>query len=395
MWGSVLNGFPVLADLPKSDRQVANRLLWRGPATQAELVARSGLSRTTVIAALQHLTNDGNAEIFGEVETQRDGRRANLYRLTPRAGLAVGIEIGRQHVTATVVDAGHQPIYQREEPLAARAETHPSDVLQQGAEAAVQAAESTQAAGRILGVGIGLPLPIRSDGRPASKTFRPQWAEIDPCRELTQGIDFAPVYVANRIDLGALGEYAFGHGRGRQNLTYVKLGIGIGAGTVQNGRLHTGASGVTGEIGHVTIDYRGMLCSCGNRGCLEVYAGGEVMLGEARQAGLGIDSVAALAQSATAGDTASQRIIAEAAAKIGVVLGTLVNINSPGLIVLGGSLSAAGDLLTSPLRQAMSQSCFSASMDALEIEVAQLGRLASASGGAALVFERVAATRLR
>jgi predicted NBD/HSP70 family sugar kinase len=195
------------------------------------------------------------------------------------------------------------------------------------------------------------------------------------------------------VDLGALGEYAFGHGRGRQDLTYVKLGTGIGAGIVQNGRLHTGASGASGEIGHVTIDYQGKLCPCGNRGCLEIHAGGDVLLDEARQVGLGIDSIAGLVQRAAAGDIASQRIITEAATKIGYVLGALVNINGPELIVLGGSLSAAGSMLSGPMRQAMSQSCFSASIEALTIEVAQLGRLASASGGAALVFGRVAARR--
>jgi predicted NBD/HSP70 family sugar kinase len=389
----LLDGFSVLAELPKSDRQVAHRLLWRGPATQGEIVARSGLSRPTVILALKGLAEAGFVEIAGEVEANRDGRRAQLYRLTPRAGLAIGVEIGRQHISTTVVDAGHQRIYQQEEPLAARAETHPAEVLRQTAKVAARAAEDTGAVGDVLGIGVGLPFPIRTDGRLASRTFRPEWTEIDPHRELARWLDFAPVHVANRVDLGALGEYAFGHGRARRDLTYVKLGTGIGAGIVQGGRLQTGASGASGEIGHVTIDYQGKLCPCGNRGCLEVYAGGDVLLEEARQAGLGIGSVASLVRRAIAGDIASQRIITESATKVGYVLGALVNINGPELIVLGGSLSAAGDLLISPMRHAMSQSCFSASIEALTIEVAQLGRLASACGGAALVFERVATRR--
>ncbi len=389
---SVLDGVPVLAELPKSDRQVAHRLLWRGPATQSELVARSGLSRPTVILALKNLTQAGLVEIVGEVEANRDGRRPQLYRLTQRVGVAVGVEIGRKHVTASVVDAGHQRIYNWEEPLVERAETHPAEVLKQTADVAARAAE-TRGEGEVLGIGVGLPFPLRRDGHLASRTFRPEWTEIDPRQELAQWLDFAPVHVANRVDLGALGEYAFGHGQGRQDLTYVKLGTGMGAGIVQNGRLHTGASGANGEIGHVTIDYQGKLCLCGNRGCLEVHAGGDVLVDEARQAGLGVDSIADLVRRATAGDIASQRIITEAATKIGYVLGALVNINGPELIVLGGSLSAAGDLLINPMHQAMSQSCFSASIEALTIEVARLGRLASACGGAALVFERVATRR--
>jgi predicted NBD/HSP70 family sugar kinase len=388
-----MDGVPVLAELPKSERKVAYRLLWRGPATQGELVARIGLSRPTVFGALSNLSNAGLVEGAGERGVAGEGRRAQLYRLTPKAGLAVGVEIGRQHVTAILVDAGHQRIYQEEESLAARAETHPAEVLRQSAAVVGRAVETARAGGSVLGIAIGVPVPITHDGRVGSRTLRAAWADIDPLKELARWLDFAPVYVGNRVDLGALGEYVFGHGDGKRDLTYVKLGTGIGAGIILNGHLHTGVSGTAGEIGHITIDYQGKLCPCGNRGCLELYAGGDALLDEARQAKLDIENLPSLVRRAVSGDVACQRIITEAAAKIGTVLGALTNINSPGLIVLGGTLSAAGDLLTRPLRQALNQAAFTSPAQAVSIEIAQLDRLASACGAAALVFERIAIRR--
>jgi predicted NBD/HSP70 family sugar kinase len=320
-----------------------------------------------------------------------EGRRVPLYSLTPKAGVAVGVEIGRRHITVELVDAGHRQVRAPlNKAIEASADEHPADVLRQCAALVRRALGEADIHGRVLGIAVGLPQPVTSEGLIGTTTLMPAWAEVDPAAVLAPELDFAPVYIGNEADFGALGEYVFGVGEAKRDLVYVKLGTGIGAGTILNGKLHQGASGIASEFGHITIDFRGRRCPCGNRGCLERYAGGKALLDEAQDAGLDIDSLPALVQRARSDDIACQRIITEAAAMIGTALGALINLSGPDLIVLGGSLSAAGELLTRPLRTAMEQAAFPPAAQAVSIEAARLDRLASARGAAAFVFESLA-----
>jgi predicted NBD/HSP70 family sugar kinase len=137
----------------------------------------------------------------------------------------------------------------------------------------------------------------------------------------------------------------------------------------------------------VTLDYRGRRCPCGNRGCLERYAGGRALLDSARGDGLEIEDIQSLVQRALSGDVACRRILREAATMIGTAIGTLTNLSGPELVVLGGSLSAAGDILTGPLRIALDETALTSAAKAVSIELARLGRWASACGAVAFVFE--------
>jgi predicted NBD/HSP70 family sugar kinase len=392
--GRWANSRPALDDLPKSERAVAYRLLRRGPASQAELIAGARLSRPTVLAALTSLGEAGLAEmVTGQDAPSGAGRRAQLYRLTPKAGTAVGVEVGRRHLTVVFVDAGHRQILLEEEPVAASFDEHPAEVLTQSAALVRRLVADGPVGHGVLGVGVGLPVPVTSEGLIGSRTFMPAWADTDPGDELARQLGHGPVHVGNEADLGALGEYIFGPGHGQRDLTYLKLGTGIGAGIILDGQLQTGASGTAAEFGHITIDYQGRRCPCGNRGCLERYAAGFALLDDARQAGLDIENLPGLVRRARSGDVACQRIITEAATVIGAGLGTLVNLTGPGLVVLGGSLSAAGELLTLPLRASLNQAAFPPAAQAVSIELASLDTRASASGAAALVFERYATNR--
>jgi predicted NBD/HSP70 family sugar kinase len=373
----------------KSDRLVTYRLLRRGPASQAELVAATGLSRPTVLAALTKLTNRGLVEVAPGQDgpAHAAGRRPHLYRLTARAGLAVGVEIGRRHLNLVVMDAGHQRIVNLEKRVVADADHDPLTVLKQAVDLVHLALEEANSNSAILGIAFGLPVPMTREGLVGGGTLLPEWAEIDPHAELTSLLSEWPLYVANEADLGALGEYTFGWGEAKRDLTYVKLGTGIGGGIVSGGRLQRGSGGPAAEIGHVTLDFQGRRCPCGNRGCLERYAGGRALLDSARKDGLEIEDIPSLVARARSGDVACRRILHEAATMIGTAIGTLANLTGPELVVLGGSLSAAGDLLTGPLRIALDETALAPAAAAVSIELARLDRWASACGAVAFVFE--------
>jgi predicted NBD/HSP70 family sugar kinase len=376
--------------LGKSDRIVAYCLLRRGPASQTTLVADTGLSRPTVTAVLARLVGCGLAAMIpGRDDGHTAGRRPNHYRLTAKAGHAVGVDIGRQHITIVIMDAGHQQVIRLSSKISANADYDPQQVLKQAADQVQAALEQAGEISSVLGVGFGLPVPLTRDGAVASGTLLPAWAQVDPRRELAALLPGFPVHVANEADLGALGEYAFGWGEGKHDLTYVKLGTGIGGGMVLGGRLHRSSGGPMMEIGHITVDYQGRRCPCGNRGCLERYVGGRELLASARSDGLEIEDIPSLVSRARAGDAACRRIIHEAGSLIGIAIGTLANLYGPGLVVLGGSLSASGDLLTGPLRTALNQTAFAAATTNMTIKVARLSQWASACGATALVFDQL------
>src|ERR1017187_7499252 len=379
-----------LRGLAKSEGTVASRLLRRGPASQAELVASAGLSRPTVLAALTKLAREGLAEIVPGQESGSSaaGRRPHRYRLTAKAGLAVGVDVGRRHINIVVMDAGHQRIVDQESEVIADADNDPPAVLKQAVDLVHRALQEASTDSAVLGIAFGLAMPITRAGLAGARTLLPAWAEIDPRHELARFIPDCPVYVGNESDLGALGEYLFGWGQGKRDLTYVKLGTGIGGGIVLGGRLQRGSSGTAAEIGHITLDHQGRRCPCGNRGCLERSAGGRALLDGARRDGLEIDDLPSLVRRARSGDVACRRILHEAGMMIGTAIGTLVNLTGPELVVLGGSLSAAGDILTGPVRIALDQTALAPAASAVSIELARLGRWASACGAVAFVFER-------
>ena len=303
--------------------------------------------------------------------------------------MAIGVEIGRRHITIVGRDAGHQKVLQAEERVEADADDNPGIVLKQSVSLVQRAADEIRARTGVLGVAVGLPAPVTLDGKVASRTL-PAWTDVNPAGQLARQLAPLPVYVGNEAQFGALGEYVFGLGDGKRDMTYVKLGTGIGAGIIVDGHLHRGASGTAGELGHITMDYQGKRCPCGNVGCLERYVGGRALLANARADGLDIEDLPSLVKRAVSRDIACERIISEAATMIGTAIGTLVTLNGPEVIVLGGSLSAAGDLLARPLRAALDHAVFRPAAQAVTLKLASLDRWASATGAAAFVFERFA-----
>ena len=134
--------------------------------------------------------------------------------------------------------------------------------------------------GRLWGVGIGVPGPVEFEtGRPISPPIMPGWDGY-PIRERFAGRYRAPVWVDNDVNVMALGEWRSGVAAGHSNVVVVKVGTGIGAGIISDGRLHRGAQGSAGDVGHIQVsDDPAVICRCGNIGCLEALAGGAAMAG--------------------------------------------------------------------------------------------------------------------
>ncbi|MBB5873751.1 putative NBD/HSP70 family sugar kinase [Allocatelliglobosispora scoriae] len=377
----------MLGTLSPNTRRVAEVLRIHGPRTRAELTVLTGLSRPTVANGVTELGAAGLVE--EELKTAvgpAGGRPAAVVRLARAAGLAIGLDIGRRHVRVAIADLGHQVIDDSAVRLSFDADEEADSVLDQAVELvdrALTGIGSTR--DDVAAVGLGLPAPMTKSGRIGSPPLLPAWAAMIAADELAIRLG-RPVRVENDANLGALGEFVWGAGQGCSGLVYVKVATGIGGGIVLDGRLYRGTIGTAGELGHVTLDARGPVCRCGNRGCLELSAGGRAMVEHARRSHPQLRDFAELVTMAADGDRGCRRLLADAGHQLGVALGGLVNLLNPDRIVLGGELGAATGLLLEPLRRGLADTAMPAAADAVKVVPAHLGEHAAALGAIALAL---------
>jgi predicted NBD/HSP70 family sugar kinase len=372
-------------------RRVAEALRSSGPCTRADLMAATGLSRPTITATIAEFVAAGLATESGAHPTLAagrltGGRPASVVRLTRAAGLAVGVDIGRRHVRVAIADLGHEILAEQAVRLVEDADDTPGPVLDLAAKLVDTALERIGAdRSEVIGSGLGIPAPITLDGRVGSPMLLPGWEHLAPAVEFERRLGF-PVLLYNDANLGALGEYRWGAGRGCPVLVYVKMATGLGAGIVLDGRLSVGSAGTAGEIGHVTIDARGPVCRCGNRGCVELSAGGRALVEQARLTYPELADVADLVRLANTGDPGCRRLLSDAGGLIGIALSGLVNLINPDRIVVGGELGDATDLMLEPLRRGLSESAMPAAVAAVRVLRTELGDRASALGAVAAVL---------
>ena len=166
----------------------------------------------------------------------------------------------------------------------------------------------------------------------------------------------------------------------------MSISSGVGAGIIVDGRPYRGHRGTAGEVGHVVVDPQGPICRCGNRGCLETLASGPALLrlvGASRDEELTVKQMIELAR---AGDAGCRRAIADAGQVVGGVVAGLVNLFSPEMVVIGGDLGEAGDLLLDPLREAVRRDALPAAATDLKVVAGELGERANLLGALALVL---------
>lgn len=255
-----------------------------------------------------------------------------------------------------------------------------------------------------LAVGMGVPGLL--DTERAVTRFLPnfptQWREVPVAATLVRHIG-CPVFLLNDARLATLGELAFGHGRSVATMLFFTLGTGVGGGVVVDGKLRLGPLGAAGELGHQTMVTDGLLCGCGNHGCLETLASGpaitaegvrlmrsglapklfEIVRGEASAVG-----PKEMAMAAAAGEVTVREAIVRAARYLGIGAANLVTALHPELVVLGGGVAAIGELLTDTVRDEIRRRVRMFPPDDVRVERSLLADKAGIWGGIALAMRR-------
>jgi glucokinase len=308
----------------------------------------------------------------------------------------IGCDLGGTNLRAAIVDVETGAVvHQMSLPTLAR-EGHEA-VLKRMADLFLQLIQSAGMQREEIG-GIGIGVPGLLDLEKGETLFLPNlsgtWPHV-PVRDTIAELTGLPTTMLNDVRSITNGEWLFGAGRGVDTLAVFAIGTGVGGGLVINGQLHLGIGGTGGELGHMTIDYNGPVCGCGNHGCLEAYASGPAIaamglkavtqglttcIAEMAEYDLNRITPKLIAHAAHAGDAIAVDIYERAGFYLGLGAANVCAAIGPRRIILAGGVAQAGDLLLEPMRRTLRERVTVMPVDQVKVVQSQLGDNAGVIG---------------
>jgi predicted NBD/HSP70 family sugar kinase len=381
--------------------QVLHQLRTTRVATRQEIQARTGLGRAVVADRVATLIQR-ELVVEGPPGISTGGRTPSTVSLNASAGSILVGSLGTTTLGVGIADLYGDLQAEHHEP--ADATLGAEHILARVTELFDWLAEEHPTSGAPWAISLALPgLVGPSGGRLGSKPTlhqMPGWTDypiVDSFRRFA-----VPVLVDSEVHLMALGELKAGEASDRDDLLFVKVGTSISAGLCADGRIHRGASGYAGDIGHVAVtDDRQTICRCGNTGCLEALAGGNALARDGLRAARegrseyladrldsdGEITAAHVGRGAIAGDAACVELISRSGHLIGETLATLVTGFNPSLVVIGGGVAQAGPVLLGAMRDGIYRRSRSLATDNLTLLRSELGKTAGLLGGAQAALE--------
>lgn len=380
---------------------ILNVLRDRSPLSRAALAVATGLNKTTVSSLVQQLI-DANLVTESGVGKNLTGRPGILLQLNAHAGGMIGVEIGVDFISVILTDFAAHIVWRHQE----RTDRHNSQTvfLQHAIKLIKTAVFQAQQLGLdLLGIAMGVPGLV--DTQSGTLLYAPNlgWENV-PLRQLLQSRFEFPVTVDNEAAMAAFGESYFGVARGARNILYVSAGVGIGGGLVLDGRIYPGSTGFAGEVGHMTLEMDGPLCSCGNFGCWETLAAQSSVFYRIHQAiAAGAHSslshykngrrenltIPVIVQAAHAGDRVALDALTETGKYIGIGLANLINALNPEMVVFGGILSLAQEFLMPVIQDTIRVRALHWASRSAQIVVAAYGSDACVMGAVAMIYDQI------
>lgn len=353
---------------------VLESILKDAPLSRAQISEKTGLNKATVSSLVQHLI-DGS--VVREIGTgaSSGGRKPVMLEFDAGAGHAVGVDIGVNYIRAVLTDLRGAALA---ESTVAMKKHDPESVLAELNRCIRDLiAEAPPSAYGFVGIGVGVPGLVDGNG---NVLFAPnlQWRDI-PLRKLLGDTFGVPAAIDNEANAGALGEQIFGAGRRIDNLVYVSAGYGIGTGLILHKQLYKGASGFSGEMGHLSVEAFGKACSCGNRGCWEMYASERALLERAGFADGELESLLAAAESGRREIVAA---LEETGTYLGIGIANIVNVFNPDAVVIGNRMNMARKWLEAPLRRTVEERSLGFHFRNVRLLFAELGERSAMMGAA-------------
>jgi glucokinase len=316
--------------------------------------------------------------------------------------LTIGVDLGGTKLAAALVTEDGQVLHDVR---------RPSEPAKGGEQIVLAIAEAarilTDVAGdrEVVGIGVGVAGQVDPETGAVRHAPNLHWSDFPLKANLEDAVNL-PVAVLNDVQAATYGEWVHGAGHGADDLVCMFVGTGVGGGVIANGELVRGYGGSAGEVGHITVDLHGPPCRCGNRGCVEAYAGGWAIAERARGAvredprlgaallaleGGDIDLIAAhtVARAAQAGDELAHRLVLETGEALGAGAAAIVNGFNPCLLVLGGGVIEGIPQLLPIVDEVMRRRALRAAVEALRIVPPRLGSHAGAIGAATWILRQL------
>lgn len=334
-----------------------------GPISRADLAKIIKLSPPTVSALVEDLVQEVGLLHEMGMGTSKGGRPPIMLQFNAEYGYLVGVDVGSRTLRVALSDLQGKVLTRHQEPTSTVSGAAILDQIYAGVDEVFRRARRDRA--KLYAIGIGAPgMTDVQSGRVIRAVNLPGWVDL-PLQELAEARLGAPVRVDNDANMAALGERWRGCARQVDDFVFIALGAGVGAGVVVGGRLHRGHHWYAGEISHMNVDFREWEADFGERGYLESRIGAGA-IAEWQRARPLVQDVATAAhdrasvvmriiEAARAGDPRATAVVEELAVYLGTAVANIVAVLDPALIVFGGGLSHAGDLLLSPLRRVVSK----------------------------------------
>lgn len=343
--------------------------------SRQDLVEMTGLSASGVSKLVGELIDKGLV-VEDTIISRNKGRRAISLKLNPNSVHAVGVRLARHSVQCGLFNVYGRALFTTTRDFRTRSLAEAKSTLEELIGETLE--ESKARSLKVVGIGVSAPGPMFShEGRIVLTSNYPEWTGFSVKEFLASRFDM-PVYVEHDANVSVLAEKWFGKGVGSNNLVYVMVDRGVGAGIFYDGKLYRGNHGIAGEIGHTTICYDGPPCECGNRGCLEMYCSSFAVLTQAREvlaaetAPDGQLTIDVIARMAREGDPRALQLVTEAGRFLGIGIANLINAYNPERIILGGEMSKAGEPWFRAVKESVRQRTLPEVYSGTEIHLSEL-----------------------
>jgi predicted NBD/HSP70 family sugar kinase len=358
-----------------------------GAITRGELMARTGLGRSTVSQRIDLLLAHGLVRELGEGPST-GGRPPSTLVFNPAAGVVLAAALGATHSRVALTDLSGDP--QAEQSAEIEISAGPERVLSWVQERFAELlAQTGHTAREVRAIGVGVPGPVEfATGQPVNPPIMPGWDGFAIPDWLRQHYP-VEILVDNDVNIMALGEHSK-RWASCEHLLFVKVGTGIGCGIVVNGAIYRGAQGAAGDIGHIRLaDYGEVICECGNSGCVEAVASGRALARVLHARGYDATNSRDVVRLARDHNPDAVQVVRQAGRNLGEVLASLVNALNPHVVVIGGDLAQAHEQLFAGVREVVYQRSTALATRHLQIVPSALEDQAGVTGAAVMAIEHI------
>ena len=364
-----------------NQKLLLKEILKNSPISRAKLSEMTGLNKSTVSSQVNTLMKENLVFEIGQGQSS-GGRRPVMLVFNKKAGYSVGIDVGVDYINGILTDLEGTIVLDQYRHLESNSPEITKDILIDMIHHFIT--HMPQSPYGLIGIGICVPGLIDKDQK---IVFTPNsnWRDIDLKSSIQEKYN-VPVFIENEANAGAYGEKVFGAAKNHDNIIYVSISTGIGIGVIINNHLYRGVSGFSGEMGHMTIDFNGPKCSCGNRGCWELYASEKALLKslQTKEKKLSYQDIINLAH---LNDIGTLNTLQNFGFYLGIGLTNILNTFNPQAVILRNSIIESHPMVLNSMRSEVSSRVYSQLGNSYELLPSSLGQNAPALGMSSIVID--------